>query len=99
MRTLLLALALLLAFATGAVADKTLTYFTVVLTDVNAVLFERDASAPNGWRIIARGVSRASVGAGYPVSITANASAGQRTTIETFITGQVLPALNAQEGL
>lgn len=99
MRAGIFTILLLLAFASGALADKTLTYFSVGLTDVTSISFDRNAASPTGWTITARGVVRASSGAGYGVSINANASAGQKTTIENFITNNVVPALNTQEGL
>lgn len=98
-RSLTLALLLLLGFASGAVADKTLTYFAMTLTDVTSVRFDRNAASPTGWVVSAQGIVRASSGGGYSPIISSNATAGQKTAIENFITNNVVPALNTQEGL
>ena len=99
MTRLLLALLLVGAFASGAAADKVLTYFTVTLTDVQTVSFARSANSPTGWTITATGSVRASSGAGYTASVSANATAGQRTAVENFIATHVVGAMNTQEGL
>ena len=98
MRHLLLALVVVLALAVGASADRVVTYFTLTLTDVQSVCFERTANAPNGWAARAHALVRSS---GTPTSTSAfgPVTAGQKTAIETYITTHVLPALNTQEGL
>jgi len=97
----LIALGLVVAFATGVYADKVVnrTYYTAVLGDVNTVAFVRDAASATGWKIIARAGIRASDGAGYDAQVSADATAGQKTTIESFIGLNVLGPLNTQEGL
>ncbi len=100
-RRLILALVLLVAGASGAVADRvfTRTYYAVTLADVNSQCFVRKATSPTGWQSVANVGVRASDGQGYTAFYTADATAGQRTQIETFITNTVLTPLNAQEGL
>lgn len=99
MKKILLALAILAALATGALADKIIsrTYFTVVLTDVTSVTFRQDALGV--WALTTLATVRASDGANYPVTYTQTLTAGQKTSINTFITNNVLPGLNTQEGL
>lgn len=99
MRRLMIACAMVALFASGVAADRAVTYFSVVLTDVSEVTFTRSATAPNGWRARAQAQVRVSGGTTYQAAISGNVTAGQRTSIETYITNNVLGALNTQEGL
>lgn len=96
---IVLALVGVLAFASGALADKTLTFFTMGLSDVYQVCFNPNAAAANGWTASAQARVRASAGPGYVATISGNVTAAQRTAIENYINTHVLPALNTQEGL
>jgi len=98
-RWLVLGLVLLLAFASGAWADRLLsrTYFTAVMSDVTDF---RIAQNPNGTVDgYLRSNVRASDGVGYVASYIKRLTPAQVTTIANFISGQFLPGLNTQEGL
>ena len=96
-RIFLLALVVVLAFASGALADKVVTYSTLVVGDVSSVCFARDAS-PQGWKATAAGFVRAT-GGGYGAQISGPVTSGQKTAIENYISTHVLTPFNAQEGL
>lgn len=99
MLKLVAALALVVAFASGVWADKIITRFTVTLTDVQGVCFVRDTQASTGWVARANATVRASDGTAYPATIAGPVTAGQKATIETYISNNVLTPLNTQEGL
>ena|SRR3990167_1909420 len=100
-RRLLLAVILILALASGAFADRvfTRTYYAVALSDVNSLCFVRAGTSPTGWTRVSNAGVRASDGQGYTAIATTNATAGQRTAIESFVTNNELATLNAQENL
>ena len=77
----------------------TRTYFDLVLADVNTVSFVRSGTSATGWSVVANAGVRADDGQGYTAILLKDATAGQKTQIETFITNNVLAALNTQEAL
>lgn len=94
----LVAIVLVLVFASGVAADKTLTYFTITLRDVSQVCFRQDTTG-NRWTALVTALVRSSSGTGYQTTLSGPVTAGQRAAIENFITNHSLAPLNTQEGL
>ena len=77
----------------------TRTYYDLLLGDVNTVSFVRSSTSPTGWSVVANAGVRADDGQGYTAIAMKDATAGQKTQIESFITNHVLGAMNTQEAL
>lgn len=97
LKRIVLVVLLLLAVATAASADKTLTYKTLLLADISRLDVDRRASATIVTATYTVKDSTGAIAKSGVVSVTL--SGGQQNTLETFVTSVVLPAANTQEGL
>lgn len=98
-RSIVLAVVLVLALATGALADRAInrTFYSVTLADVNSLCFVRTGAS--SWNSVSNVGVRASDGQGYTATRTGSVGAGFKTQIENFITNNELGPLNTQERL